>query len=144
MFRVSPSLKNVESFTPFHRLNSPPGTKSKGFIVKTTPKISVVFRSLDRKVSKDQSAFVLPHDGGVTATPAKMTIALSTFDPPVFEREFEGKRIRLPTTRQLFTVLRSPHVHKKSPESSSRSEQGNSCWLFKPRRRMNGKASSFG
>nr|ANC49151.1 ribosomal protein S10 [Cannabis sativa] len=51
----------------------------------------------------------------------KIRIVIRSFDHPFFENHFGGlppytRKIGLPESRVLYTVLRSPHIDKKSRE----------------------------
>jgi len=54
-------------------------------------------------------------------TTTKIRIVIRSFDHPFFENHFWGlppytQKIGLPESRVLYTVLRSPHIDKKSRE----------------------------
>nr|YP_010901709.1 ribosomal protein S10 [Suriana maritima]WIL07929.1 ribosomal protein S10 [Suriana maritima] len=54
-------------------------------------------------------------------TTTKIRIVIRSFDHPFLENHFRGltpytRKIRLPESRVLYTVLRSPHIDKKSRE----------------------------
>nr|QXO87040.1 ribosomal protein S10 [Panax ginseng] len=54
-------------------------------------------------------------------TTTKIRIVIRSFDHPFFENPFWGlppytRKIGLPESRVLYTVLRSPHIDKKSRE----------------------------
>jgi len=54
-------------------------------------------------------------------TTTKIRIVIRSFDHPFFENHFGGlqpytRKIGLPESRVLYTVLRSPHIDKKSRE----------------------------
>jgi len=54
-------------------------------------------------------------------TTTKIRIVIRSFDHPFFENHFWGlppytRKIGLPESRVLYTVLRSPHIDKKSRE----------------------------
>nr|YP_010021251.1 ribosomal protein S10 [Malania oleifera]QOI73968.1 ribosomal protein S10 [Malania oleifera] len=54
-------------------------------------------------------------------TTTKIRIVIRSFDHPFFENNFWGlppytRKIGLPESRVLYTVLRSPHIDKKSRE----------------------------
>lgn len=54
-------------------------------------------------------------------TTTKIRIVIRSFDHPFFENHFLGlppytRKIGLPESRVLYTVLRSPHIDKKSRE----------------------------
>lgn len=110
------ALGKVESLKPLHRLNAPAQIKSKGFLVKTSPKICVVIRSFDRGLVLNHSADSKIVSPNTTNPYPKITITLTSFERPYLEDQLPGNRVRLPETRRLYTVLRSPHVHKKSRE----------------------------
>ncbi|EXB37121.1 Ribosomal protein S10 [Morus notabilis] len=107
----------VESLKPLHRLNSPARIKSKGFLLKPGPQICVVIRYFDRLPVENRSA----DPKKKIASPPKMTnpkitITLTNTERPCLDDRLPGRRVRLPETRRLYTLLRSPHVHKKSRE----------------------------
>jgi small subunit ribosomal protein S10 len=50
-------------------------------------------------------------------TTAKIRLVIRSFDRPLsFGKQFLGRKIGLPEKRVLYTVLRSPHIDKKSRE----------------------------
>nr|YP_010035082.1 ribosomal protein S10 [Aconitum kusnezoffii]YP_010989208.1 ribosomal protein S10 [Aconitum carmichaelii]QOX10105.1 ribosomal protein S10 [Aconitum kusnezoffii]WOV66898.1 ribosomal protein S10 [Aconitum carmichaelii] len=72
--------------------------------------------SIRRKRSQQKRKTTKPK---VTTT--KIRIVIRSFDHPFFENPFLGlppytRKIGLPESRVLYTVLRSPHIDKKSRE----------------------------
>ncbi|KAF4348321.1 hypothetical protein F8388_018561 (mitochondrion) [Cannabis sativa] len=80
---------------------------------------------------KDQRRSYPKGEGGVggvsqkerppKVTTTKIRIVIRSFDHPFFENHFGGlppytRKIGLPESRVLYTVLRSPHIDKKSRE----------------------------
>ncbi|XP_024030271.1 uncharacterized protein LOC21401511 [Morus notabilis] len=115
--RLVSAFGKVESLKPLHRLNSPARIKSKGFLLKPGPQICVVIRYFDRLPVENRSA----DPKKKIASPPKMTnpkitITLTNTERPCLDDRLPGRRVRLPETRRLYTLLRSPHVHKKSRE----------------------------
>lgn len=115
--RLVSAFGKVESLKPLHRLNSPARIKSKAFLLKPGPQICVVIRSFDRLPVENRSA----DPKKKIASPPKMTnpkitITLTNTERPCLDDRLPGRRVRLPETRRLYTLLRSPHVHKKSRE----------------------------